>query len=165
MKRLTKPQKRIDVKRMMRKGNGSMMVLADPSYLGRPNYIALHIDLMTLHEFDESAAEERASEIIRENMRQLCNHWDIIVTDEPYANKDAEVESYVEKFGCEPRRISLRDKNAHEKASSLTLFISKFSAIPGPIARRIEAVLDDCIAAGKPVCVIDSLGIKRYPRR
>lgn len=165
MKRRIKPQKRIDVKRMTRNGNGSMMVLADPIYLGRPDYMALNVDLMTLHEFDERAAEERASEIICEHMRQLCKHWDIVVTDEPYANKDAEVESYVEKFGCEPRRVSLREKNAHEKAASLTLFIGKFHAIPGPIARRIEAILDDCIKAGKPVCVIDSLGVKRYPRR
>jgi hypothetical protein len=150
---------------MMRSGNGTMMVLADPIYLGRPDHMALHIDLMTLPESDERIAEERASDIIRKHMRQLCKHWEIVVTDEPYANKDAEVESYVEKYGCEPRRVSLRDKNAHEKASSLTLFINKFHSIPGPIARRIETVLDDCIAAGKPVCVIDSLGIKRYPRR
>lgn len=165
MKKRKKPQKRINIGRMTRSGNGTMMVLADPIYLGRPKHIGLNVDLMTLQESDERDAEEYASEIIRSTIRQLCNHWEIMVTDEPYANKDSEVESYVKKFGCEPKLISLREKNSHDKAASLTLFITKFHTIPGPIARRIETILDECIAAGKPVCVIDSLGIKRYPRR
>jgi len=160
-----KPQKRIDIKRMMRSGNGTMMVLADPIYLGRPSNVGLSVDLMTLHDRDERRADEYASSIIKKNMKLLCRHCEIVVTDEPYANKDSEVESYAEKLGVETRRVSLREKNAHDKAASLTLFITKFHAIPGPIARRIETVLDECIAAGKPVCVIDSLGIKRYPRK
>lgn len=159
------PQKRVAMKRMKNGSNGSMMILSDPIYLGRPDYMALNVNLLTLQDYDERAAEERASEIIEQTVRQLCSYWDIVVTDEPYTNKEAEVESFVTKFGCEPRRVSLREKNAHENASALTVFISKFHQTPGPITQRIERVIDDCLAAGKPVCVVDSLGVKRYPRR
>jgi len=163
-----KPQKTIHIKRMKDNGNGSMMVLADPIYMGHHPSISMKVhDLLNISdEKEERKADEFASNIIAENMKQISKNWsDIVVTDEPYANKDAEVENCAQKFGGTPRHVSLREKNSHEYASSLTVFMNNTKRLAGPIMRRIEMVLDKCISEGKPVCVIDSFGVKRYPRR
>jgi hypothetical protein len=166
LKKRPKPQRGIDTRYMKKRSDSTMMVLADPIFLGHAPSISMKVkDLIILADEDEQAAEEYASTLIAKHMKDLCKHWEIVVTDEPFANKDAEIESIAVKLGKEPTQVSLREKNAHEKASALTVFINTLAKVPGPIMRRIEAVLDGCIAAGKPVCVIDSFGVKRYPRR
>ena len=166
LKKRPKPQPKLDTKYLNRKSNDKMMVLADPVYMGHHPSLSMTVkDLITLSEKDEQRSDEFASKVINNTVKQICKNWDVIVTDEPYANKDAEVESCADKYGGEPTHVSLHEKNAHERASSLTLFMNNLYRQPGPIMRRIETVLDRYISVGKPVCVVDSFGVKRYPHK
>jgi len=148
-----------------KKANKKMLVLIDPSFAGRPNRIPPHKEVPLLFKIRLEAIQEGYI-IFEDVIKQLAEHdWKFILST---SNGVGPYQRIIERLSQQPCKIAKNQKICFEQGSSLLVFvphrIRKTSLFVKESNTTTKTMIWNFIKYNKPVCSVNSYGVKRYPR-
>lgn len=132
-----------------------IMVYMDPYFIGQPDHLAPYEEIPKMYK-DGIAAEAKASEIFQNTIEELKAHnWKFSINIK--LGKKVYVDIMEKHSKTKVKEINLR---LNDNPRSLIVFTHSRKG-PDDLA---SSMIERFLRIGKPVCIVDQLGIKRYPR-
>ena len=133
----------------------TMLVMIDANFEGHPDHIRPDKSIPKMYK-DGEAAIKKGYEIFETILKQLkTTNWKFFVHTNIGKRKYIEI---MEKLS-ENKVGNLERKIKPNKVKSLLIFVPSHE--PNEI---IKSTMKEFLKLGKPICVVDNWGVKRYPR-
>lgn len=133
----------------------TMMIIVDSYFVGQPDSVKPGDRVPPLYNLGIES-EKKALEIFEKTMKQLkATNWKFRMTSDIGKGPYLEV---IKKYTS--KEVKFTDfKSFADKTRSLIVFARRDSR-----GDQWEKIANRYLELGKPVCVVDEFGVKRYPR-
>lgn len=137
------------------KAERTMMIIVDPYYSGQPDSVKPGNKVPSLFKLGKEAIEKEM-EIFKKTLEQLkATNWKFRMTSDIGKRPYLEI---MEKFTSKKVDFT-KFKSKSDSTRSLIVFARRDSN-----GDQWLDIMNEYLKLGKPVCVVDEFGVKRYPR-